>query len=147
QRQLGKTRPRFTAGDRVFLAALLHRLPREVLGRFRLLMRPETVLRWHGDLLARRHAVRSAPGAWVGRVPSARSACWSFAWHERILPGATAVSTANCSSWASGPLLPPCGRSSGRPGSTRYPGAAQPGAVPDPDRDGKFPALFDTVLR
>jgi putative transposase len=45
----------------VFLAALLHRLPRDVLGRFRLLVRPETVLRWHRDLLARRHAARSRP--------------------------------------------------------------------------------------
>jgi putative transposase len=45
----------------VFLAALLHRFPREVLGRFRLLVRPETVLRWHRALLARRHAARSRP--------------------------------------------------------------------------------------
>jgi transposase InsO family protein len=59
--QLGKTRPRFLPSDRAFLAALLHRLPRDVLGRFRLLVRPETVLRWHRDLLARRHAARSRP--------------------------------------------------------------------------------------
>ena len=61
QRQLGTTRPRFSAGDRAFLAALLHRLPRDVLGRFRLLVQPDTVLRWHRDLLARRHAARSRP--------------------------------------------------------------------------------------
>jgi hypothetical protein len=30
-------------------------------GRFRLLIQPETVLRWHRDLLARRHAARSRP--------------------------------------------------------------------------------------
>jgi putative transposase len=59
ERQLGKTRPRFCPGDRAFLAALLHRLPRDVLDRFRLLVRTETVLRWHRDLLARRHAARS----------------------------------------------------------------------------------------
>src|SRR5690242_2425156 len=59
ERQLGKTRPRFSLAGRAFLAALLHRLPRDVLGRFRLLVRPETVLRWHRDLLARRHAARS----------------------------------------------------------------------------------------
>jgi hypothetical protein len=34
ERQLGKTRPRFCPGDRAFLAALLHRLPREVLDEF-----------------------------------------------------------------------------------------------------------------
>jgi putative transposase len=52
-RQLGTTRPRFSPADRAFLAALLHRLSRDVLGRFRLLIRPDTVLRWHRDLLAR----------------------------------------------------------------------------------------------
>jgi len=50
ERQLGKTRPRFSLADRAFLAALLHRLPRDVLGRFRLLVRPETVLRSLVDL-------------------------------------------------------------------------------------------------
>jgi hypothetical protein len=45
QRQLGTTRPRLSPGDRAFLAALLHRLPRDLLGRFRVLVRPETVLR------------------------------------------------------------------------------------------------------
>jgi hypothetical protein len=61
QRQLGTTRPRFSPGDRAFLAALLHRLPRDLLGRIHLLVRPDTVLRWHRDLLARRHAARSRP--------------------------------------------------------------------------------------
>jgi hypothetical protein len=32
-------------------------LPRDVLSRIRLLVRPETVLRWHRDLIARRHAM------------------------------------------------------------------------------------------
>jgi len=59
QRQLGTTRPRFSAADRAFLAALLHRLPRGPLSRIRLLIRPDTVLRWHRDLLARHHAARS----------------------------------------------------------------------------------------
>jgi putative transposase len=61
ERQLGTTRPRFLPSDRAFLAALLYRLPRDMLGRFRLLIRPDTVLRWHRDLLARRHAARSRP--------------------------------------------------------------------------------------
>ncbi|MFI9605078.1 hypothetical protein ACIHCX_35590 [Streptomyces sp. NPDC052043] len=61
ERQLGKHRPRFDAADRAFLAALLHRLPMDVLRRVRLLVRPETVLRWHRDLVARwrgRHSQR-----------------------------------------------------------------------------------------
>ncbi|WP_245950579.1 helix-turn-helix domain-containing protein [Saccharothrix carnea] len=61
QRQLGDTRPRFSPADRAFLAALLHRLPTQALRRLRLLVRPETILRWHRDLLARRHAARSRP--------------------------------------------------------------------------------------
>jgi putative transposase len=50
QRQLGAARPRLLPGDRAFLAAFLHWLPRDVLGRFRLLVQPDTVLRWHRDL-------------------------------------------------------------------------------------------------
>ncbi|MBN6543473.1 integrase core domain-containing protein, partial [Actinacidiphila bryophytorum] len=61
ERQLGQERVRFTPSDRAFLAALLHRLPRDVLRRVRLLVRPDTVLRWHRDLVARRHAARSRP--------------------------------------------------------------------------------------
>ncbi|MGW0633615.1 integrase core domain-containing protein [Streptomyces sp. NPDC001984] len=61
ERQLGNDRPRFTASDRAFLAALLHRLPSEVLRKLRLLVRPDTVLRWHRDLVARRHAAASRP--------------------------------------------------------------------------------------
>ena len=72
ERQLGKGRPRFSLADRAFLAALLHRLPRGVLGRFRLLVRPETVLRWHRDLLARHHAARSRPRR-PGRPRTVRS--------------------------------------------------------------------------
>jgi transposase len=72
ERQLGTTRPRLLPSDRAFLAALLHRLPRDVLGRFRLLVRPETVLRWHRDLLARRHAAMSRPRR-PGRPRTVRS--------------------------------------------------------------------------
>jgi transposase len=59
ERQLGTVKVRFDATDRAFLAALLHRLPRDVLRRLRLLVRPDTVLRWHRDLVNRRHAARS----------------------------------------------------------------------------------------
>src|SRR6266567_8546923 len=58
QRQLGPDRMRFTSADRAFLAALLHQLPRQVLKRLHLVVRPDTVLRWHRDMLARRHAQR-----------------------------------------------------------------------------------------
>src|SRR3954462_3518177 len=72
ERQLGDEKVRFTTADRAFLAALLHRLPREALRRLRLLIRPDTILRWHRDLIARRHAARSTPKR-PGRPPTVRS--------------------------------------------------------------------------
>lgn len=51
ERQLGGTRPRFGESDRAFLAGLLHQLPRDMLRRVRLLVRSDTVLRWHRDLV------------------------------------------------------------------------------------------------
>jgi putative transposase len=61
ERQLDGVRLRFTPSGRVFLAALLHRLPLPALRRVRLLVRPDTVLRWHRDLARRRHAALSPP--------------------------------------------------------------------------------------
>jgi putative transposase len=52
QRQVN--RPVFTRDDRLLLAALLHRLPMERLRSLTLLIRPDTILRWHRDLLRRR---------------------------------------------------------------------------------------------
>lgn len=60
QRQLGDERPRFRPEDRAFLAALLSGLPRRTLRQLRLLVSPDTVLRWHRDLIRRRHARASA---------------------------------------------------------------------------------------
>jgi hypothetical protein len=61
QRQLSDQRVQFHPADRALLAALLRPLPRTVLRRLRLLVRPDTILRWHRDLLARRHATASRP--------------------------------------------------------------------------------------
>jgi putative transposase len=72
QRQLGPDRVRFTPADRTLLAALLHGLPRDVLKRLRLVVSPDTVLRWHRDMLARWHAQRSRP-ARPGRPRTVRS--------------------------------------------------------------------------
>jgi putative transposase len=72
ERQLHGQKIRFSPADRALLAALLHRLPRDVLRRVRLLVRPETVLRWHRDLIAARHARISRPKR-VGRPPTVRS--------------------------------------------------------------------------
>lgn len=61
QRQLDGTRARFSPADRALLAAILNRLPRQTLHRLRLLVQPDTILRWHRDLLRRRHARASRP--------------------------------------------------------------------------------------
>jgi putative transposase len=61
ERQLGGKKVHFTPADRVLLAALLRRLGPQALGRMRLLVRPDTVLRWHRDLIRKRHAARSRP--------------------------------------------------------------------------------------
>src|SRR5215467_7059721 len=63
---------RFTPADRALLAALLHRLPRQMLKRLHLAVRPDTVLRWHRDLVARRHARQSRPRR-PGRPRTVRS--------------------------------------------------------------------------
>ncbi|HEY2763203.1 MAG TPA: helix-turn-helix domain-containing protein [Pseudonocardiaceae bacterium] len=72
ERQLGMQKVRLNASDRALLAALLHRLPRDVLRSVRLLVRPDTVLRWHRDLLARRQAQMSRSKR-RGRPPTVRS--------------------------------------------------------------------------
>ena len=61
RRQVGDRRVRFHSADRALLAALLHRVGRPVRQRLRLLVRPDTILRWRRDLLARRHAIVSRP--------------------------------------------------------------------------------------
>jgi hypothetical protein len=64
-RQLGGQRPRLRPEDRTLLAALLVPLARTTLRRLRLLVSPDTVLRWHRDLIKRRHArtsVNRGPG-------------------------------------------------------------------------------------
>jgi putative transposase len=61
QRQLGGQRVRFEPADRTLLAGLLSTLPRTTLRRLHLVVSPDTVLRWHRDLLNRRHAARSRP--------------------------------------------------------------------------------------
>ena len=50
---------KFAPEDRAFLAALLAPPPREALRRLRLLLQPDTVLRWHRDLTTLGHQDRS----------------------------------------------------------------------------------------
>jgi transposase len=70
QRQIDK--PRLTPPDRALLAALLHRLPKPTLRQLHLIVSPDTVLRWHRDLLRRHHAKASRPKR-PGRPPTVHS--------------------------------------------------------------------------
>ena len=54
RRQLGDQRPRLRSEDRALLAALLVPLARATLRQFRLLVSPDTVLKWHRDVMKRR---------------------------------------------------------------------------------------------
>ncbi|CAG6395275.1 hypothetical protein SCOCK_300084 [Actinacidiphila cocklensis] len=120
ERQLGQERVRFTPGNRAFLAALLHRLPRDVLRRVRLLVRPDTVLRWHRDLVARHHAARSRPKR-SGQPRTARSirllvlrlARDNPSWGYRRIHGELLVLGVKVPP-------PPSGRFSRTPASTRH---------------------------
>ena len=65
QRQLGGRRSRLRPEDRMFLSALLVPLSRATLRRLRLLVSPDTVLRWHRGLVKHRHtraSVNRGPG-------------------------------------------------------------------------------------
>ena len=59
RRQTNK--PVFNPNDRTLLAALLHHLPMEKLRQLQLLVRPDTILRWHRDLLKRQHGATCVP--------------------------------------------------------------------------------------
>ncbi|MFI7093974.1 hypothetical protein [Streptomyces lydicus] len=76
ERQLGKQKVRFTPSDRAFLAALLHRLPLPVRRSLRLVVRPDTVLRWHRNLLKRLCLERRGlgPSRGSGISPASRMA-------------------------------------------------------------------------
>ncbi|WP_426504452.1 hypothetical protein ACPPVO_43785 [Dactylosporangium sp. McL0621] len=93
QRQIDK--PRLTPPDRAFLAALLHRLPGPKLRQLHLIVSPDTVLRWHRDLLRRHHANNPGRNSQDGQPPSAASRASSCAWPARTRAGATGESTAN----------------------------------------------------
>src|SRR5512135_2287342 len=63
-------RPKLNWADRGLLAALLSVIPKARRPSLQLLVTPDTILRWHRDIVRRRQAARSIPGK-AGR-PAAR---------------------------------------------------------------------------
>src|SRR5437764_15163154 len=138
QRQLDGQQVRFAPVDRAWLAGLLHPLPRPTLRRLRLLVRPDTLLKWHRDLIAHRHAAVSRPQR-RGRPRTLRSirtlvlrlARENGSWGYRRVHGELLTLGIKVA-------RPPSGRSCARPGSTRHPiGPPPPGrtsCAPRPTR-------------
>jgi putative transposase len=94
ERHLHGEKVQFAPADRALLAALLHRLPRDVLRRIRLLVRPDTVLRWHRNLIAHRHVIVSRPKragrprtVWSVRLLVLRLARENSTWGYRRIHG------------------------------------------------------------
>jgi putative transposase len=98
QHQLGGQMPRFQPADRALLAALLHHLPRPRLRNLTLPVRPDTIRRWHRDLMTHRHAAASHPPR-HGRPPTVRSVRALVLRLARENPTWGTASTASCSSW------------------------------------------------
>src|SRR6266481_576630 len=61
-------RPKLNWADRALLTTLLSVLPKARRRGLRLLVTPDTILRWHRDIVRRRRAARSVPGK-PGRPP------------------------------------------------------------------------------
>src|SRR5450755_3408346 len=65
-------RPKVNGADRALLATLLSLIPKTRRHRLRLLVTPDTILRWHRDIVRRRWAARSTRGK-TGRPVTRRN--------------------------------------------------------------------------
>src|ERR1019366_8162549 len=65
-------RPKLNWADRALLAILLGVIPKARRHGLRLLVTPDTILRWHRDIIRRRHAARSTRGK-TGRPATRRN--------------------------------------------------------------------------
>ncbi|GGV87943.1 hypothetical protein GCM10010294_70290 [Streptomyces griseoloalbus] len=100
ERQLGKGKVRFSPSDRAFLAALLYRLPRDVLRRLRLLVRPERCSVGTATWSPAATPPSPSRSARADPAPCSPSAPWCCARHGKIPRGVTGASTASCWCWA-----------------------------------------------
>ena len=87
--QLGSRRLRLNDGQRRRLAVLGQRLGRAVLRDVATLVTPDTILRWHRELIARKWP--TPVGAQGDRRCSPRFGVLWFGWQQKIQTGATRV--------------------------------------------------------
>src|ERR1017187_8271976 len=111
-------RPDLNWADRALLAALLAAIPKARRHGLRLLVTPDTIVRWHRDIVRRRWAARSMRGR-TGRPSTRRNikALIRRLAHENPEWG-TEGSTASWLAWALTSQHRPCGRSSRPAAST-----------------------------
>ena len=85
--------------DRALIATILGVIPKARRHGLRLLVTPDTILRWHRDIVRRRWAARSMRGN-TGR-PATRRTIRALVLRlaQENLTGATAGSTANWPAW------------------------------------------------
>ena len=76
-------RPSLNWADRALLAALLAVIPKARRQGLRLLVTPDTILRWHRDIVRRRWAARSMRGKTGRQRPGGTSGPWSDGWPAR----------------------------------------------------------------
>ena len=88
-------RPKLNWADRAPLAALPGLIPKARRQGLRLLVTPDTIARWHRDLVRRRWAARSMRGRTAGQRPGGTSRHWFDGWPARTPNGDTAGSTAS----------------------------------------------------
>jgi hypothetical protein len=74
--------PKLNWADRALLAALLGVIPRARRYGLRLLVTPDTIVRWHRDIVRRRWAARSVRSK-TGRPPAGTSRPRSSGWRGR----------------------------------------------------------------
>jgi len=92
-------RPRLNWADRALLAALLGVIPKARRHRLRLLVTPDTILRWRRDIVRRRWAAKSMSGK-TGRPATRRNIrTLVLRLAGRTPTGATAGSTGNWPGW------------------------------------------------
>jgi putative transposase len=99
QRRRQTCRPKLNWADRALLAVLLGVIPKARRHGLRLLVTPDTILRWHRDIVRRRWAAKSMRGK-SGRPATRRNIKTLVLRLARENPnGDTAGSTANWPAW------------------------------------------------
>ncbi|HEX9355244.1 MAG TPA: hypothetical protein VF933_15705 [Streptosporangiaceae bacterium] len=92
-------RLRLNWADLALLATLLSVVPKARRHGLRLLVTPDTIVRWHRDIVRRRWAARSMRGRPAGQPPAGTSEPWCSGWPARTPDGDTAGSTVSWPAW------------------------------------------------